>query len=643
MASRLRRYWPGAVRPTPDSTRPTLEQFCYKPLPTPKHGNDHSFRLLHLLPGSETDPVCCECRTYPVDNAPPYEAVSYCWGPITNKAQIQCDNCVLEITANVLDVLMHLRQSEKPRRLWIDQICLDQQNLRERSYQVSIMRLIYYKAARTIVWLGPSDKNTKMAFDSVTRLAKIRAELEASGVAYSRIPDGSDLLKRYELPSRVDRDEKLYAMTSLLKQPWFQRVWIIQEVAHSQLTSVVQGNDEVHWQDFAAAMVLTWELRMTTFASEQITINIRNTHFIECMRQQIQKGQAAPLRYALSLFRDSKATDPRDKVYALVGCSLAFRQATPAMLSYERSVGDAYRIWTIHALRTEKSLEILSAVKRYQTSRNAIPYSWVPDWNTTDNNIVTHVAAWPSQRLQATAASEIDISFRDQETVLGLSGHLLDRIESVGIIYSISAKTKIFGFTILARNYLFQQVWRSWEAVAQVRHRPTYTTTGENMWDAYRQTLLFGEKGADEDEKERLSTEFDEFYAIFRKPYLFGESWRLYWNRHLWAIYYVITVVLTGLASRGKYRKGPGLAFTSRLQQVGQRRLVRTQAGYIGLAVHGAEVGDYVALFKGARMPFVVRSDVDADHWRLVGDTYVHGVMNGEAWQADRCEPFWIH
>jgi hypothetical protein len=56
------------------------------------------------------------------------------------------------------------------------------------------MRLIYYKAVRTIVWLGAGDSKTEVAFNSVTRLAKIRAELEASGVAYSRIPDAGDLL-----------------------------------------------------------------------------------------------------------------------------------------------------------------------------------------------------------------------------------------------------------------------------------------------------------------------------------------------------------------------------------------------------------------------------------------------------------------
>jgi hypothetical protein len=236
----------------------------------------------------------------------------------------------------------------------------------------------------------------------------------------------------------------------------------------------------------------------------------------------------------------------------------------------------------------------------------------------------------------------MDIKLRDQETVLGLTGHLLDQIEAVGLACSISVKARIFGFAFLALNYFFQQMWRSWEATARVGERKTYEPTGESIWDAYWQTILFGDHGCDQEEKERVRAECDAFYAAFRKPYSSAERWRFYWIRHLWAIYYfVIVLIRVGLEARGKYKRGCGLAFTTRCTQMGGRRLIRTQAGYIGLAVHSGEVGDYIALFKGARMPFVVRSEPDG--WRLIGDSYVHGVMHGESWQVDRCRTFWIH
>jgi hypothetical protein len=134
----LRRHWPGSVRRNADENRASPGQFRHKPLPRPEQGKtDYSFRLLHLLPGSDTNPVCCEIQTYYVDNAPPYEALSYCWGGITEKAQIRCDNCVFEVTTSVLKAMTDLRHSGEPRLLWIDQICIDQQNLQERSYHAT--------------------------------------------------------------------------------------------------------------------------------------------------------------------------------------------------------------------------------------------------------------------------------------------------------------------------------------------------------------------------------------------------------------------------------------------------------------------------------------------------------------------------
>jgi hypothetical protein len=315
---------------------------------------------------------------------------------------------------------------------------------------------------------------------------------------------------------------------------------------------------------------------MTVFTSGHIERHLKNVHFIEGLRAQRNKGKVAPLRLVLGLFRDAKATDPRDKVYALVGLSDAFRVATASTLSYERSVSDTYWLWTIHTLRTEKSLEILSAVNRYKTSSSAVTYSWVPDWNATDDSIMHHVTAWPSARFQASACSEMDIKFQDKETVLGLTGHLLDQIEAVGLVCSISVKARIFGFAYLAQSYFFQQMWRGWEATARVGERKTYGPTGESIWDAYWQTVLFGDHGCDREEKERVRAEFDAFYAAFRKPYSSAEWWRLYWIRHLWAIYLVVELILVGLGARGKYKRGSGLEFTARCTQMGGRRLIRT-------------------------------------------------------------------
>ena len=64
---------------------------------------------------------------------------------------------------------------------------------------------------------------------------------------------------------------------------------------------------------------------------------------------------------------------------------------------------------------------------------------------------------------------------------------------------------------------------------------------------------------------------------------------------------------------------------------------MRTHNGYIGLAPHLAQNGDVIALAKGARTPLVLRSRPNGN-WELVGDIYVHGIMQGEAFEEDKCE-----
>ena len=128
--------------------------FDYKrePLIRPDRGKAyHTFRLLKLLPGSELESVRCEIHTYFVNNAPPYEALSYCWGNPAQRFRIDCAQFTLAVTENAFLALTYLRLPDAPRLLWIDQLCIDQQNHQERSYQVSIMKLIYRKAARTLV------------------------------------------------------------------------------------------------------------------------------------------------------------------------------------------------------------------------------------------------------------------------------------------------------------------------------------------------------------------------------------------------------------------------------------------------------------------------------------------------------------
>jgi hypothetical protein len=614
--------------------------FIYEPLSTPElEGSGDSFRLLYLQPGHGDDPVCCRIQSHLVADAPPYEAISYCWGNATQIGCIKCGDSTLEVTTTVIEALRHLRRSEgRPRLLWIDQVCINQQDARERSYQVSIMRQIYYTAFRTILWLGVANDTTEMAFHSVPRLAQVRASLVASKVTYVRTPNSKSLLEQYGLPEITDQDKELSAFVQLLQQPWFERVWVIQEVAISKSSVVTQGSFETPWKDFAAAVYLLSELGLTP-SLNSLDTHIANVVFTESVRRRIELDQPYKLRDLMILFRFAKATDARDKIYGVLNLSDAFLHATMApTISYEHSVSDTYRLWTMYMIRSENSLEVLSAANRYKSSVAGVAYSWVPDWNTTDDSISNHLSAWPSEYFRATASSEMDLEFRNNETVLGLHGHVVDRIDAVGAILSNKAGATIFGSESCALVYTLNRVWMSWEATTRFDKVPLYSPTGETMRDAFWQTVSFGEDGYGPDEKEHGRADFDDFFAGLRKPMLLLERFQIHRSRHLWVAFWAMMLILRALFSRDKPRSIR--PFTLHCEQTGWRRAIRTQSGYIGLAVHCAEVGDQVALFKGSRMPLVVRQD--SDDWRLIGDSYVHGIMHGEAWQEDHCTAFWI-
>jgi hypothetical protein len=117
-----------------------------------------SIRLRNLLPGQHHDPIVCHIYSVDLDDDPPFEAVSYTWvdeqGDATPSAIIRCPHDILRIAKNCESALLRLRLTGLNRRLWIDSICMNQRDTRERNLQVSIMKDIYSRASRVLIYAG---------------------------------------------------------------------------------------------------------------------------------------------------------------------------------------------------------------------------------------------------------------------------------------------------------------------------------------------------------------------------------------------------------------------------------------------------------------------------------------------------------
>lgn len=143
--------------------------FSYAPFSKPR-----SIRILTLEPSpNPTAPLVGTLAEEDLDDgsSESYEAISYVWGNSSRVASVTCDGAELSLTQSIHDALVRVRLSDKPRRLWADQICINQYDVRERSQQVGFMNVVYQNAERVLVWLGPDEDGVAQAVaDMVTHL-----------------------------------------------------------------------------------------------------------------------------------------------------------------------------------------------------------------------------------------------------------------------------------------------------------------------------------------------------------------------------------------------------------------------------------------------------------------------------------------
>lgn len=128
----------------------------YRPL----NAKISEIRVLTLLPSNKPiDPVHCSLDYVSLDDKPRFEALSYVWGPSTPRHDIFLDGAKFTVTPSLHAALTALRHRKKPRIVWADAICINQDDDDDKAYQVPLMGRLYTEATRTVIWLGASNQN----------------------------------------------------------------------------------------------------------------------------------------------------------------------------------------------------------------------------------------------------------------------------------------------------------------------------------------------------------------------------------------------------------------------------------------------------------------------------------------------------
>lgn len=114
----------------------------------------YEFRILQLLPGTGEEVVRCQLSIVTLQCAPPYEALSYAWGTSESEIPILVDGKPRKVMVNLYSALLHLRRADVSLSLFVDAVCIHQEDLVEKGQQVQLMGSIFKHCTRVYVWLG---------------------------------------------------------------------------------------------------------------------------------------------------------------------------------------------------------------------------------------------------------------------------------------------------------------------------------------------------------------------------------------------------------------------------------------------------------------------------------------------------------
>ncbi|KAK8051767.1 heterokaryon incompatibility protein [Apiospora rasikravindrae] len=281
-----------------------------------------------------------------------YVALSYVWGPQTPAKTILIDGLPFDVGPNLYLALEQLRRSQRIRqgfKVWIDAICINQQDIGERSHQVGRMRDIYASAWQVVSWLGGTQDDSDLAIDALRYMARLPTEPSEIEGMY-RVKRGMDVRPlfitwdSYESPFR---NEVFKAVLGFFTRPYWRRMWILQEIAMAQPEApVLCGGKCLSWAEIRDAARLitadeerfgrlitgtlpsTWNFEIgQARLSERRHLSPERLWRLMTELLRVQSDQTdAPLPGAttdilkpLLLARDAAVTQEKDRVYGILG------------------------------------------------------------------------------------------------------------------------------------------------------------------------------------------------------------------------------------------------------------------------------------------------------------------------------------
>ncbi|KAF6824599.1 heterokaryon incompatibility protein [Colletotrichum musicola] len=542
---------------------------------------EFSFRLLELQPGQPGSSIVVCLLTVDLSSAPSYEALSYTWGDVTKVEEIEVitttneesKSAPLSVTTSCAAALRRLRSSVSPRTLWIDFICINQSDVPERNHQLALMPRIYNGASRVVVYLGEG------------------SESDSSDAVMLWLQDIHSPSEPANAPPIPQSD----TVRAFLNRRWFTRVWVMQEVRLAKDVTVICGDKEVPWDAFRMLRDIFNNKRR----EQPLPYTIQSLVPQEYNRYSWRPSYLVRLFETLQNTRDFGATDPRDKLYAILPLldwesRQCLKNNPEAQVESAEEAGFAvskcgYSLSTAQ-LFTSLAQDLIRSlglnVLRTAIAPSKVPDlpTWATDWNATGLRRFRgrHLGRGYQPRAHDGLSPVAYYRFSGYSTSEGKQNTQLHvRAAQIGTIVKLGELCDVYN-EILPLG--------QWRSLCDPAHVEAVYPTNEDGRSERKISpftrLLFGPRIVYFNAVRRAAKKIKEFES--------GQASTAE-RRPMKELFYGMPPSYEAQAE-------------AIFHNCHGRRIFITDRGQLGLAPHSTSVGDQVMSMAGADMPFVMRS-----------------------------------
>lgn len=648
----------GHLAPTLDPSKVVLEHnlsapaakrnnFVYEPLD--ERANE--IRLLRLCHPPEVDgQICCMLEHVSLDAKPVYEALSYTWADAEGDSSAT-DTLILEgrpvaITHNLNRAIRNIFLGKPETAFWVDALCIHQIDVVERSSQIGKMKDIFEKAGRVNAWLGDEHNNSKLAFQTLRDILVTGVQEVFRNLEWERFPDLEE-----------EAHQKALSLVMLFRRSYWARLWIVQEAALAKDLILYCGSDTLAWATMENAV---YDLRvhvnflLEIFMQKDIAPYIMILAVAESAKYLFSFRAIDPnLKQACfgSLLVNNRyklCTDPRDKVYGLLGLASSKVQEKLAV-RYDRSTAEVYIDATTLVIEEEKDFSVVVENKRPRAfDRTADMHYGLPTWVSNFHNkygrehrglISQFSDAWRGAAKSTTLVANI------KHRVLTVRGIKIGHITALGnkmpeyitfdyhfppVIKTLYQWWLIYlsigGKTILGDEDCFVNVIKCGDW-----YRKEWRFDSWSSFSGEKKAALGEGEGGSEDETPSTQLQYE------NEIRLNAEKTR-----------YCLNIVMGVYEREDKSLRpllGPEIHPTDpkEIQQAESNIWLATMTttnrrfmavgSHCGLAPMCAEVGDIIVVVLGSSVPIVLRERATSigGGYLNIGDAYLHGFMEGRA------------